>query len=735
MIVLVETKEKKGQPFRIGDITKKDRKISFTANHVLFDSERYFLEDVRPTGLSPVSYLKWINERTDNTSPFYVTSNVSGSATNYFIRKNLLEAFQTAESVFGGAFDSDGFNVSLLERVGNDDGFSIIYGKNLQSISVVENWSNVVTKLYPVGPDGLILPEKFIKSETQYEQPFTKTADFDFETTYKNENGEDVDYSIEEQQDILRKTAKEYIDINCVPLISYVVNSDVNQNLRIGDTIHVKHPFVDIATEVQEYKYNVLKRKIESITFGNYVRDVKKAFDEIKDSIKENDNRVGEAVKILNDQTNLINNLNKNGLVYIDENEILILDKLPKEKAEHVWRFGLGGIGFSTNGYLGPFDYALTQDGKLNVDFIRANSITANKLAADIGSTLDLSSNESIKLMVEPLKDIISDIAPQNPVDGMKWIDTSVYPNIIKIYNNGEWVSASDFNGSLDGIKGEIRELNTSLGLEQGRIEGLIKDSTVIINGEEKTVKETVEKITIDLNGITNTVKTTSGNNLIRDSMGCFNDGSWTGSFNVDSTNETRSRNMYGYALLLNNGSLKQHIQTTNGTYTLSFVYKKLINLARAKVVINGEELALSNNSYTEFKHLLNVTTGNIEIKFITDTDNSCPVINLMLNKGDTPMEWSLNPNETWSDTVQIGRGVRISSSGTDVVFVAEADIIGFKNKQGEYITTFDDEGMVANSIVVKNKATIVNLLIQDINGQTVINRINPEEVEVFENG
>ena len=106
-----------------------------------------------------------------------------------------------------------------------------------------------------------------------------------------------------------------------------------------------------------------------------------------------------------------------------------------------------------------------------------------------------------------------------------------------------------------------------------------------------------------------------------------------------------------------------------------------------------------------------------------------------MLNKGDEKMEWTLNPNETWSDTVQIGRGIRISSSGTDVVFVANADIIGFMNKQGEYIATFDDEGLVANAAVIKNKATIVNLLIQDINDQTVINRINSNEVEVIDNG
>ena len=274
------------------------------------------------------------------------------------------------------------------------------------------------------------------------------------------------------------------------------------------------------------------------------------------------------------------------------------------------------------------------------------------------------------------------------------------------------------------------------------KVESLIQQSTDEINLSlqevEKTGNETKEKLeslVLDLDGLTNTVKTTSGNNLIRDSIGCFNDGSWEGDYNIDSTPETRSRNMYGYALLLKNGSLKQGIQITNGTYTLSFIYKKLINLANVKVTVNGEEISLSNSDYTEFKHTFTVTTNSIEIEFVSDTDNSCPIINLMLNKGDEKMEWTLNPNETWSDTVQIGRGIRISSSGTDVVFVANADIIGFMNKQGEYIATFDDEGLVTNAAVIKNKATIVNLLIQDINDQTVINRINSNEVEVIDNG
>ena len=291
----------------------------------------------------------------------------------------------------------------------------------------------------------------------------------------------------------------------------------------------------------------------------------------------------------------------------------------------------------------------------------------------------------------------------------------------------------------LDIIAKNQNDTNERLGklsVADKEIEALIKEKTTVTTEDgELSIAEYIENMKVDINGITNTIKTTSGNNLIRDSMGCFNDGSWEGDYNIDSTPETRIRNMYGYALLLKNGTLKQSIQITNGTYTLSFIYKKLINLANVKVTVNGEEISLSNSNYTEFKHTFTVTTNSVEIEFVSDTDNSCPIINLMLNKGDEKMEWTLNPNETWSDTVQIGRGIRISSSGTDVVFVANADIIGFMNKQGEYIATFDDEGLVTNAAVIKNKATIVNLLIQDINDQTVINRINSNEVEVIDNG
>ena len=142
--------------------------------------------------------------------------------------------------------------------------------------------------------------------------------------------------------------------------------------------VQIKHPLVDITVEVIEYQYDLNLGKTISLVFGNFTRDVKKKFDSIKQEINSQAEKISSQGKLIQEQTNLINSLNKNGHVYISDNEVLILDKLPKENAKNVWRWGLGGLGFSSQGYEGPFSTAITQDGKINADFILAGKINTN---------------------------------------------------------------------------------------------------------------------------------------------------------------------------------------------------------------------------------------------------------------------------------------------------------------------------------------------------------------------
>ena len=374
-LCVLKTKSKLNpQAFRIGEnIKKTNRKITFTANHVMFDAKDYFLVDVRPTNLNGLNALSYINERTDNISPFKIYSNVENLNTAYFIRKNLLEAWATIEERWNGVFDADNWNISFLQNVGHDNGESIIYGKNMQSMEIYEDWSNVVTRLYPVGYNELMLPEKYIESDVQYEKPYTKTVDF--QTNLEQEEQTEENLVTE-----LRTNATNYLEQNKYPKVSYTTKSDINNDMEIGDTIQVLHPLVSIKTEVLEYEYNSITNKITSLTFGNFTRDVKAKFDNIKNTINQISQNVSKQETVIKQQTDLINSLNKNGYVYIDDNEILILDKIPKETAENVWRFGLGGIGFSSNGYEGPFEIAITMDGQINAKFITTGTMSVSRI-------------------------------------------------------------------------------------------------------------------------------------------------------------------------------------------------------------------------------------------------------------------------------------------------------------------------------------------------------------------
>ena len=219
-----------------------------------------------------------------------------------------------------------------------------------------------------------MLPEKFIESNVKYEVPYTKTIEFQTELEQEKQTEENL---INE----LRANAEAYLEENKYPKVSYTTISNINNKMEIGDTIQVLHPLVTIKTEVLEYEYDEISKKMKSLTFGNFSRDVKTKFENIKSTINQLNQTLSNQLAVINKQTNLINSLNKTGYVYITENEILILDELPKEQSKNVWRFGLGGIGFSSNGYEGPFELAITMDGQINADFITTGTMSVSRIA------------------------------------------------------------------------------------------------------------------------------------------------------------------------------------------------------------------------------------------------------------------------------------------------------------------------------------------------------------------
>lgn len=206
----------------------------------------------------------------------------------------------------------------------------------------------------------------------------------------------------------------------------------------------------------------------------------------------------------------------------------------------------------------------------------------------------------------------------------------------------------------------------------------------------------------------------------------------WEG--NVEkSTNEQA---VLGRSMLLQAGKLKQEQEVPNGNYSVSFYYKKLIELATASVTINENTYNLDSLETKQFYTgetdsdgayitlPVEVKTQHLIIEFNTNVNNSVEVYDLMANKGSVKLAYSQNQNEVTTETVNLSKGITIKSSNIDVIFKANADGIRLYTLNNEVKTRFTDKGLVTKEAVVEDEAEIVKVLIQDIDDQTWFTRM-----------
>lgn len=274
-------------------------------------------------------------------------------------------------------------------------------------------------------------------------------------------------------------------------------------------------------------------------------------------------------------------------------------------------------------------------------------------------------------------------------------------------------------NKKIESIAQEVTETTDKMSKVTQDINGV---STQIEN-INKTVDDNTKEIaaiqeTID--GLSVEKSVTGGNNLIKNSVGYFGNDFWM----IDDSNEgniktlnnidVKNNSISACALLLQNETVYQKItEIKNGSYYISFRYKKLLNLATCKLVINGEEFELTSDSWRDEGKELAVTSNNIQISLISDMDDSCLITDLIVSNGTKKVSWTQNANETYTDGVKIGKGITITATGSDTELSATAssiDIINTRNR--ESTSTFDKYGIKTNSLESKGTVRIADKLI-----------------------
>ena len=392
------------QPFRVYNPTVTSHKISARCWHVYYDSENYLIADSRPTDMNANAALNHINAATEPASPFTVMSDVPTVSTAYIVRKSLREGIQTILERWGGHIVRSGWNISILLSSGQDNGVTISYGKNQQEITKEEDWSSVVTKLMPVGYDGLLLPEVYLTADVQYEIPYTKKVSFS-QNINKEDYADDEAYQAALISD-LREQGQAYLDENSVPRVNYTLRANVEKLTDIGDTVEVIDETLGISlmTNVIGYTYDCILEKYRELEFGNFRRTISGLISQIGQATNEAvENATTETKAILQTEleaaTASIMGVMGNSYVIYDGDKILVVDRLPKEEAVNVIRINSGGIGFSSNGIEGPFNSAWTIDGTLDMSFVNAVNISADNITSGI-LRLGNQNNQSGQLLV-----------------------------------------------------------------------------------------------------------------------------------------------------------------------------------------------------------------------------------------------------------------------------------------------------------------------------------------------
>jgi phage-related protein len=280
--------------------------------------------------------------------------------------------------------------------VGQDRGVVLAHNKNITDIQIDENWDEVCTKLLPYTTDGEVaieLDETYVELEEElYSIPFTKTVKF--ENAHKKE-----DFATEEEflyvtKEWLRGQAEAYLEDHKLPKVNYSVSAKLENVSDVGDLIYVKHPKVNvnITTNVISIKYDAIKGKYSKIEFGNFKKELKTFSQSITAEAKKGaEEQLSEAKALLEGElaeaTTAINTVLGNSYVINNGNELLVIDRLPKEDAIYCLKINSAGIGFSNTGINGTFNSAWTIDGTLNMQAINVINFTASLIK---GGTLRL---------------------------------------------------------------------------------------------------------------------------------------------------------------------------------------------------------------------------------------------------------------------------------------------------------------------------------------------------------
>lgn len=280
------------QLFRIYQSKPSMGMLEIHAFHIFYDLAFNFVEDTNIVSKSGQAWLQQLSQNTQYRHPFTFFSDISTVAGSRVVRKNCVEILLNTSldnsfvNRFGGEILRDNFKVYFNRAIGENRGFKIRHKKNLKGYTANIDDKSVITRIMPIGFDGLLLPEKYVDSPRISDYPFPRIGKV--EVDVKAAVGENADAKdaipLNEAHAKMRSLVREQFGLIDVPTCSYEVDfvelsktkeyADFQnlETVRIGDTVTVSHDEDGFYVEAKviRYEYDSLAGSLLRIEAGQF---------------------------------------------------------------------------------------------------------------------------------------------------------------------------------------------------------------------------------------------------------------------------------------------------------------------------------------------------------------------------------------------------------------------------------------------------------------------------------
>ena len=284
------------QGFRITEVTTTlDGLLEITAHHVFYDLAANLVADTFVVNKTAKAALDQILGAANSKHGFTASSSdTSTRASARIVRQPLAAAILDAKaensfvSRWGGELAFDNWHIHHAPRRGRDAGVVIRDRKNLTGYESVLDYTTVVTRILPVGYDGLVLPELYVDSPriNDYLTPRIKVIRYGSVKAIKDaEKPREDELPLTQAYEKLRQLAKaefatRHVDQpHCAYKISFVDLASTKEyegfrdleTVALGDTVTVRHDDLNVAltARVIAYDYDPLVEEYLSIELGN----------------------------------------------------------------------------------------------------------------------------------------------------------------------------------------------------------------------------------------------------------------------------------------------------------------------------------------------------------------------------------------------------------------------------------------------------------------------------------